>query len=108
MVYYVEEKKIKEYLLNDIHPVGGSKSIFFKLFGFSLDNWEIFREALIQHGNERQISGSRKEKHGKQYEKTCNIISPDGRNPCIITVWKQQSDGSLRLITAFPKGMPLT
>lgn len=45
-----------------------------------------------------QISGP----YGETYVVRCSLGTPDGRNPCIITVWiVQKSDPNPRLVTAY-------
>ena len=39
---------------------------------------------------------------GIKYEVECSLATPDGRNPCIRTVWISQAEQPPRLITAHP------
>jgi hypothetical protein len=39
-------EKLEKYLLSDSHPVGKSKSIFFRGLGFSIDSIEEFEKAI--------------------------------------------------------------
>jgi len=43
----VEDAKVRDYLLSPSHPVGRFKSVFFIALGFSLDQWQILRDALL-------------------------------------------------------------
>ena len=45
----VAETKIVKYLLNDTHPHGKDKAIFFNRFGFSLSDWQMLEKALLKH-----------------------------------------------------------
>ena len=42
----VEENKIKDYLLNVLHPDGSGKAAFFMRFGFNMENWKELAHAL--------------------------------------------------------------
>jgi len=39
--------------------------------------------------------------YGTKYVYRCRIITPDARNPCILTVW-QHREGDYWLVTAYP------
>lgn len=100
---FIEEDKITKYLLNLTHEIGKYKADFFYRFGFSLDNIEEFKEALKKHSVEREINNTRENQYGVLYELRCEIITPDQRNPCIVTVWliENESDAP-KLITSYP------
>lgn len=84
---FVEQKKIIEYLLAPDHPQGGAKARFFEAFGFQRRHWERLAEALIRHGAERELRSERHSPAGIKYELVCAIETPDGRNPCIASIW---------------------
>jgi hypothetical protein len=45
---YVPDSKVVRYLLNLEHKQGGKdKAVFFMRFGFTMDAWEVLRQALI-------------------------------------------------------------
>lgn len=60
----VERKKIVKYLLSPSHPDGSAKARFFVRFGFSSREWKIFAQALRQHGEAHDVSGSMESRHG--------------------------------------------
>lgn len=99
----VTDSKITDYLLSDTHEQGKSKADFFKRFDFDLSDIEIFREALIQHSNEREIEQIKNSGFGNKCELKCEIKTPDERNPCIVTVWIIENNSeSPKLVTAYP------
>jgi len=51
----VEDKKIKEYLLNKAHPAGAGKAKFFLSKGFNLGTISWFRSMLIAHGIDNPV-----------------------------------------------------
>ena len=60
------------------------------------------RDALAQHPVVNAVAKRSQSPHGTKYEVRCGIASPDGRNPCITTVWIVEGEGGPRLVTAFP------
>lgn len=99
----VARQKIVDYLLDANHIRGRSKARFFGMFGFSAASWAVLRDALIAQGCSNPVVETTDTEYGPRYTVKCNCPSPDGRNPCIFTVW-QIDAGSVcpRLITAFP------
>ena len=99
----VERAKVAEYLLNLRHRYGASKARFFLKFGFQMDEWEVFAEALREHAQRHEIIVVRQTRWGPRYEIDGELKAPDGRQPRIRTVW-QVDEGQIapRLITAYP------
>ena len=99
----VEKEKIIDYLLNAQHPYGSSKASFFTRFGFTVEQWESFAERLREQGSSHPVSRVTETVFGPRYNVDGEIVTPDGRNPNIRTVW-QMDNGELapRLITAYP------
>lgn len=98
----VEEAKIVRYLLNAAHPKNGGKSAFFAALGFAIDRWEVLRDALRRHPIANPIADFQQSPHGIKYVVRCSIETPDGRNPCITSVWITDGIGPPRLVTAYP------
>ena len=100
---WVEETKIRQYLLNVNHPVGGAKAKFFRNRGFSLENWGVMRDALVTQGTVNPLMKTVETQFGTRYTIECNIPTPDSLNPCIRSVWEvKPEDARPRLITAHP------
>lgn len=99
----VAPEKITEYLLSPTHPDGSSKAEFFTKFGFRLEEREILREALRQHGARYEVVKTVESGYGTRYAIDGALESPDGRNPLIRTIWMIETGSSTpRLITAHP------
>lgn len=100
----VEQKKIDSYLLNTSHPDGGSKAKFFLARGFTLLLWQEFAEALIAQGKENPVTRVGEDRWGVRYRVDCTCRTPDGKNPCIRTIWQvAHGDDTPRLLTAHPR-----
>jgi len=100
---FVAEQKITDYLLSDTHEFGKGKAKFFKKFGFDVADIGTFKDALIQHSVDRDIEREDATGYGAKYILTCEIQTPDERNPCIVTVWIIETGTEVpKLITAYP------
>ncbi|MBI5214438.1 MAG: hypothetical protein HY960_01655 [Ignavibacteriae bacterium] len=99
----IAKKKITEYLLSDVHPIGRTKANYLKRFGFELQRWEILREALRKLVVEFEVSSVQSSPHGTRYVIDGNIQTPDGRNPLIRTIWVIDKEKiNPHFVTAFP------
>ena len=98
----VEEIKVRGYLLNPKHRQNGGKAAFFRSFGFEIGRWAMMRDTLLQHAVANQISGTSLSSHGTKYTVHCSIETPDGRDPCVTTVWIIEGNRPPRLVTSYP------
>jgi hypothetical protein len=98
---YVELARVNAYLLCDTHPDGGGKAKFFKRFGFSSSQPEAFIAALLDHPKRNDAVDVRETVWGRRYTVKCSMASPDGRNPCIVSLWQIEKNGAPRLLTAY-------
>ncbi len=60
----VPDRKVTHYLLNRAHPIGGAKAIFFLHHGFTLEQWQVLAERLLQHALENEVVASDENLHG--------------------------------------------
>ena len=99
----VEIAKVETYLLNRDHPTGRAKAAFFARFGYDSVNQVAFAMALDRHGATRPIVRTSTNAYGVKYEVRCSFETPDGRDPCIVTIWlRPEGEAACRLITAYP------
>jgi hypothetical protein len=97
----VEERRIRDYLLDLDHVTGGPKARFFIAHGFASNAWNLLRASLTIQGRTNRITRSVETAWGTRHTVECNCPTPDGRNPCIRTVWQMEDDAP-RLLTAIP------
>lgn len=97
---FVKEDKIKLYLLSDTHPVGKHKARVLRSLGFSLQQWDLLRDALCQHAQQNDYTDITPSINGPLYEVQCHLQTPDGRNPCITTVWEIAAGQAPSFVTA--------
>ena len=99
----VPRRKIVEYLLNEAHSEGGSKARFFKMFGFDSDAPEVMTDALGAHPDVNPLTAQATTSFGLTSVVECNLATPDGRNPCIRSVWNRKTGSAVhQLVTAYP------
>jgi filamentous hemagglutinin len=97
----VEERRIREYLLNRAHPSGASKSAFFHAHGFAALEWQRLQASLMRHAVDNAVVRQVETSWGSRYTVRCRCKTPDGRDPCIRTIWQMEA-GVPRLLTAIP------
>ena len=99
----LDDAKITHYLLDLSHPLGGGKARFFLARGFTQAKWTELKAALLDHPQQNQISSQTTNRHGESYVISCSLVTPDGTNPCVLSVWDiQPSDPYPRFVTAYP------
>jgi hypothetical protein len=99
----VDFAKVEGYLLALSHPVGQAKARFFGRFGFRSDAPDALVQALLAHIRDNAIADVESFAFGTKYRVDGPLVSPDGRNPSVSTVWMvPDGETSPRLVTAFP------
>ena len=63
------------------------KAKFFAMFGFDPTRPQELEAALRWHVSRRHYDRIHPTVHGTKYLVRCSAPSPDGRNPCILTIW---------------------
>jgi len=99
----VQEQKIVAYLLSFTHRDGRGKAFFFSRFGFRAADWQEFADALKQHIKTHEVATAETTPFGIRYTIEGTLVTPDGRNPSIRTVWFIETGDSIpRFVTAYP------
>jgi hypothetical protein len=99
----VEHTKITDYLLSRTHPIGQAKARFFRRFGFSEDAPDGLAQALLAHVRDNVVAAIETSALGTKYRVDGPLLSPDGRNPSVSTVWIVLDGETIpRFVTAFP------
>ena len=92
-----------DYLLSSANPRGRTKADFFLNFGFSIDHWEDFAEALRLQAASHEVARVVETAYGPRYHVDGPIETSDGRNPRVRTVWQIDLGSDYpRFITAHP------
>lgn len=99
----VPKPKIVDYLLDEEHPDGKHKAVFFKRFGFSVEEWQVFRDALLEHALTQQVAREVVGPYGTKYLVEGPLQTPDHRNPLVRSVWMLTKWPTVpRFVTAYP------
>ena len=97
------DAKFRDYLLDANHPMNGGKAAFFQMFGFSQMFWSVLQTAVLNHPHTNPVAGIRQTQWGDTFEVVCSCQSPDGRNPCIKSVWViEPTSPDPKFVTAYP------
>lgn len=98
----LDDAKITQYLLAPSHPIGGSKAKFFLSFGFSQANFTVLKYMLLAHPRTNIVKAQTTTAYGEKYLVSCSLMTPDGRNPCVVSVWIiEPPDPNPRFVTAY-------
>ncbi len=93
--------KITEYLLHEGNESG--KAGFFIRFGFSVSQWNLLAEALLEHAKTYEVVQAVTTQHGTKYIIEGKLSTPDERNPTIRAIWLiEHEQTTARFITAYP------
>ena len=99
----VSKKKIKDYLLSQIHPVGRLKAKFFYSVGFDQEDAESLKLLLLKIASENDVINVISSKYGKKYIIEGAIQFPKERSVLIQTVWIIEHGKKYpRFVTAYP------
>src|SRR5258706_11810323 len=99
----VEDAKVRDYLLSPTHPVGRFKSVFFIALGFSVDQWEILRDALLDLARVGDASPGQASPFGLKFEIRAILRGLSGRQADVMTVWMVANGQDFpHFVTAFP------
>lgn len=100
---YVQPEKITQYLLDTEHEQGHGKALFFIHVGFSVAQWEILAQTLIDHANAHEVVKEEPTQFGKRYVIEGDLLTPTGRVVQVRSVWFISiGDSKPRLVTAYP------
>jgi hypothetical protein len=99
----VPKEKLVGYLLSSAHNTGRAKAAFLRRFGFVPDAWEVLASALRQHAEAHDVASAESTVFGTRYTIEGELLSPDGRDPWMRTVWFVEEGATApRLVTAYP------
>ena len=99
----VTEEKLREYLLNLDHPVGGPKAAWFASIGYTLENWRELADDLMALARTSDEFVAKPSPYGVKYEVTGRIGRPGHRPALVVSVWIVEGNSAPRLVTAYPE-----
>jgi hypothetical protein len=99
----VDQAKVRDYLLSPSHPVGRFKSVFFAALGFSVEDWHVLRDALLELARSAEATPGQASPFGQKFEIRARLQGPSGRSAPVVTVWMVSNGRDFpHFITAFP------
>ncbi len=99
----VAEEKIRDYLLNPGHPVGGAKAIWFASIGYTRDNWQELVDDLLRLARTADNFVAKSSPFGVKHEVSGEIGRPGHRPAVVVSIWIVEEDSTPRLVTAYPE-----
>jgi hypothetical protein len=89
-----------------IYLMTTGKARFFTTHGFDLRHPEVLDGALRAHPARNPVNREVVTIHGTKYEVICSMPSPDGRDPCTVSVWIiDNGQTTPRFVTAYANPM---
>jgi len=102
--WQIEKSKITDYLLNERHPQGKAKALWFQSHGFHRKKWRVLSNSIRALLENRESEVMTKSPFGYRIVIRGTIPTPQGNTVRIITVWQRDRQAlAPRLITAYPE-----
>jgi hypothetical protein len=98
----ISAEKIRDYLLNTSHPIGGSKAVWFASLGCTLGNWQDLTDDLLQVAQTSEDFIAKSSPFGVKYEVSGALGCPGHRSGSVVSVWIVEENDPPRLVTAYP------
>lgn len=100
---FIPRKKLTEYLLSEIHPIGSSKAKFFRKLGFNETNIDELVKSLSKIAQSGDVKEVRKLIYGVNYSFDGKMKTPTGKTTVVRTVWFIKAEGNKpSFVTAYP------
>ena len=100
---FVPPEKLTDYLLNEQHPVGGSKAKWFISLGYDPANPVALELELLSKVRSSDKYTEFATAFGKKYVVSGTISTPKGQCANLITVWiVERPNTEPRFVTAVP------
>ncbi len=98
----VDDRKLREYVLNPAHPVGRHHAVLFsRLLGIDLSNPDRLREALLSAAKQAPVGREVVTEHGRKYETRFTMAGPEGEKT-VLAVWILDAGSDRpRLVTCY-------
>jgi hypothetical protein len=99
----IDIRKVRDYLLSPVHPVGRFKARVFKALGFDQANVDAFVTEVRRIASDGDVSEVEDFEFGRKYTVPGELRGPIG-SARVLTVWIQDSGREdARLVTVRPE-----
>lgn len=100
----IDPRKLRDYALSPVHPVGRFKAAFFGRLGFSTENWESLDLELRRMALQESAEPNERTEFGQKYLVRGIITGPTGVSAEIRSVWIILDGEQVpRLVTIYPE-----
>ena len=100
----IEPRKLRDYILSSLHPVGRTKAEFFLGLGYTRENWHVLAADLRQLAEQAEASEVETTRFGTKYEVLGVLTGPAGRPAGIVSAWIILAGEDFpRFVTAYPE-----
>ncbi len=100
----VDPRKLRDYALSPVHPVGRFKAAFFARLGFTTENWERLDLELRRLALQDAAEPSERTEFGQKYLVRGIIMGPTGVSAEIRSVWIiLNGEHAPRVVTIYPE-----
>ncbi len=100
---FIPPDKLSDYLLNEQHPVGGSKAKWFRSLGYDPASPSVLGDDLLKQVQSSADFTAKDTGYGTKYVVLGKITTPSGAVANVTAIWiVEPSDSRPRLVTAFP------
>lgn len=101
---FIEDAKIRDYLLSGAHPVGRFKAAFFISLGYTQNEWTRLRDDFLALARKGEALPGGESGFGRKFEVSGMLTGPSGRSVEVLTIWIVGADGvAPRFVTAYPR-----
>jgi hypothetical protein len=99
----INPRKLRDYALSSLHPVGRFKAAFFSGIGFTGANWDSLDLELRRLVSEADAEIDERNEFGQKYVVRGRVAGPKGMSAEVVTVWIVL-DGEMapRFVTIYP------
>lgn len=100
--FYLDIRKLRDYVLNPLHPVGKHKArVFLSKLGIKKNDAETLKNKIIKEMDYADIEWMHKDQFGKRF-KTDLSLHINNREAMIRTVWIVKKQSSVaELVTCY-------
>ena len=100
----IDQRKLREYLLSERHPVGRFKARFFLARGFSPDDWQALEAGLRGLATDGEAAEAGSTPFGRKYVASGILTAPSGATTPVGAVWIiRPGDDRPHLVTVYPR-----
>lgn len=97
----IQNEKLTRYLLMYQHK--DDKSKFLADYGYTLENWEILKQDILEVVTNTEIDEVSQTAWGKRFKVKNRWTAINGRLIEVITIWQQDEESDLaKFITLYP------